>query len=165
MESEPKMAQGASESRLHDVSSLRINHDPVGSTNSASANHKRRFGIGLRDSKRPQFASGYLLLALALQHGALFGVETVEDLANYDLSSGKPIELRWKDEYLKKPVLRNVTAAGPQDVPLHAEKFAELLTEIVTTAGYSKNMTIHKIRKFLGSVIESRAIGLHNTNT
>ena len=45
---------------------------------------------------------------MALQHGALFGIETVEDLAKYDLSSGRPIELRWKDDYLKLPVLRNI---------------------------------------------------------
>lgn len=93
---------------------------------------------------------------MALQHGALFGIETVEDLAQYDLSNGRPIELRWKDEYLKKPVLRNITAAGPQDVPLTKERFCELLRGIVTTAGYSKNVTVHRIRKYLGSVIEGR---------
>ncbi|KAJ5711789.1 hypothetical protein N7488_005945 [Penicillium malachiteum] len=114
------------------------------------------FGIGIRDTKRPQFASGYILLALALQHGALFGIETVEDLARFDLSSGQPIELRWKDEYLKKPVLRNVTADGPQDVPLTKERFCELLRGIVTTAGYNKSITVHKIRKNLGSVIEGK---------
>ncbi|KAJ6105933.1 hypothetical protein N7512_009450 [Penicillium capsulatum] len=116
------------------------------------------FGIGIRDTKRPQFAAGYVLLAIALQHGALFGIRTVEDLAKYDLSSGRPIELRWKDEYLEKPVLRNVTAEGPQDVPLHKERFCELLRGIVTTAGYSKAVTVHKIRKYLGSVIEVSAV-------
>ncbi|KAJ5817214.1 hypothetical protein N7447_009447 [Penicillium robsamsonii] len=112
------------------------------------------FGIGIRDTKRPQSASGYFLLAIALQHGALFGIETVDDLAKYDLSSGKPIGLRWKDEYMKRPVLRNVTADGPQDVPLHQERFCELLRDIVKTAGYSKSVTVHMIRKYLGSVIE-----------
>jgi hypothetical protein len=52
-----------------------------------------RFGIGIRNTKRPQFASGYILLATALQHGALYGIETVEDFARFDLSSGEPIEL------------------------------------------------------------------------
>ncbi|OQE73307.1 hypothetical protein PENNAL_c0089G11954 [Penicillium nalgiovense] len=112
------------------------------------------FGIGIRDTKRPQFASGYILLAIALQHGALFGIETVEDFAKFDLSSGKPVELRWKDEYLKKPVLRNVTADGPQDVPLDKVRFCELLRGLVATAGYSKSVTVHMIRKYLGSVIE-----------
>ncbi|KAJ5816634.1 hypothetical protein N7447_008867 [Penicillium robsamsonii] len=40
-----------------------------------------RFGISIRDSNRPQFTSGYLLLSLALAHGALFRVNTVDDLA------------------------------------------------------------------------------------
>jgi hypothetical protein len=82
----------------------------------------------------------------------------VEDLATYDLSCGKPIELRWKYEYLDKPVLRNVTADGPQDVPLTTERFCELLREIVTTAGYSKSVTVHRIRKYLGSVIEGSTV-------
>ncbi|KAI2791350.1 hypothetical protein POX_c04207 [Penicillium oxalicum] len=114
------------------------------------------FGIGIRDTKKPQFASGYVLLAIALQHGALFGINTAEDLAKYDLSDGRPIPLRWKDEYLNKPVLRNVTADGPQDVPLTKERFCEILRGRVTAAGYSESLTIHKVRKFLGSVIEGK---------
>lgn len=86
----------------------------------------------------------------------------MEDFAQFDLSSGKPMKLRWKDEYLKKPVLRNVTADGPQDVPLHKERFCELLRGIVTTAGYSKSLTVHMIRKYLGSVVEGRAVKAHS---
>lgn len=48
-----------------------------------------RFGIGIWDSNRPQFVLGYLLLSLALAHGALFGVNTVDDLAKFDLSNGE----------------------------------------------------------------------------
>ncbi|KAJ5318323.1 hypothetical protein N7476_004743 [Penicillium atrosanguineum] len=114
------------------------------------------FGIGIRDTKRPQFASGYILLAIALQHGALYGIESVEDFANFDLSGGEPIELRWKEEFLEKPVLRNVTADGPQDVPLTKERFCDLLRGIITTAGYCKSITVHKIRKYLGSVVEGK---------
>jgi hypothetical protein len=71
-----------------------------------------RFGIGIRDSNRPQFASGYLLLALALTHGALFGVDTIDDLAKFDLSA-REVPLRWKNEFLEKLVLMNVIADGP----------------------------------------------------
>ncbi|KAJ5475343.1 hypothetical protein N7539_008409 [Penicillium diatomitis] len=112
-------------------------------------------GIGIRDTKKPQFAAGYILLALALEHGALFGVSNVEDLAQYDLSNG-PIPLRWKDEYLEKPVLRNVTADGPQDVPLAKDVFCECLRVIFTAAGYSKRPKVHDIRKFLGKKIEGK---------
>ncbi len=81
----------------------------------------------------------------------------MEDLAKYDLSDGRPIPLRWKDEYLDKPVLRNVTADGAQDVPLTKERFCEILRGRVTAAGYSESLNIHKIRKYLGSVIERGA--------
>lgn len=81
----------------------------------------------------------------------------MEDLAQYDLSNG-PIPLRWKDEYLEKPVLRNVTAHGPQDVPLAKDVFCECLRVIFTAAGYSKRPKVHDIRKFLGKKIEGGQI-------
>ncbi|KAJ5405284.1 hypothetical protein N7465_006568 [Penicillium sp. CMV-2018d] len=48
-----------------------------------------RFGIGIRDSSKPQFVSDEVLLSLALEHGALFGIESVADLVQYDLSNGE----------------------------------------------------------------------------
>ena len=114
-----------------------------------------RFGIGIRDTKKPQFAAGYILLALALNHGALFGIDSVEDLAQCDLTNG-PIPLRWKDEYLEKPVLRHVTAEGPQETPLTKTVFCECLRVIFTAAGYIKRPTVHNIRKYLGKQIEGQ---------
>jgi hypothetical protein len=57
-------------------------------------------------------------------------------------------------------VLRNVTADGPQDVPLTKERFCEILRGRVTAAGYSESLTIHKVRKYLGSVIEGEYTSL-----
>ncbi|KAJ5971697.1 uncharacterized protein N7479_001615 [Penicillium vulpinum] len=114
------------------------------------------FGIGIRDSNRPQFASGYLLLSLALAHGAIYGVDTVDDLAQFDLSNGE-IPLRWKEEYLDKPVLRHATADGPQETPLTKQKFCSCLRQIFTAAGYFGELaTIHCIRRNLGKKVEKR---------
>jgi hypothetical protein len=63
---------------------------------------------------------------------------------------------------LEKPVLRNVTADGPQDVPLTKERFCDLLRGIITTAGYYKSITIHRIRKYLRSVIKGGAVESHS---
>ncbi|KAJ5975642.1 hypothetical protein N7481_009349, partial [Penicillium waksmanii] len=111
------------------------------------------FGIGIRDSKRSQFASGDLLLGLALGHGALFGIETKADLAKYDLSNGE-IPLRWKESYLKKPIFRNVTADGPQDIPLTNKDFYHYLHLIFDAAGYSEHPTIHDARRSLAKEVE-----------
>lgn len=117
-----------------------------------------RFGIGIRDSNRPQFASGYLLLSLALAHGAIYGVNTVEDLAQFDLSNGE-IWLRWKDEYLDKPVLRHATADGPQETPLTNQNFSPCLRQIFTAAEYFGELaTIHCIRRNLGKKVESKPL-------
>ncbi|KAL2700119.1 hypothetical protein AAEP93_008642 [Penicillium crustosum] len=114
------------------------------------------FGIGIRDSNRPQFASGYLLFSLALAHGAIYGVDTVDDLAQFDLSNGE-IHLRWKEEYMDKPVLRHATADGPQETPLTKQKFCSCLRQIFNAAGYFGELaTIHCIRRGLGKKIEKR---------
>ncbi|KAJ5415013.1 hypothetical protein N7509_000111 [Penicillium cosmopolitanum] len=113
------------------------------------------FGIGIRDSKRAPFASGDLLLGLALGHGALFAIESRSDLANFDLSNGE-IPLRWKESYLKKPIFRNVTARGPQDTPLTNKDFYSYLHMFFDTAGYSEHPTIHCIRRDLAQEVEKR---------
>ncbi|CAI7606767.1 unnamed protein product [Penicillium viridicatum] len=112
-----------------------------------------RFGIGIRDSSKPQFAFGEVLLSLALEHGALFGIESVADLAQYDLSNGE-IPLRWKKDYLSKPIFRNVTADGPQDIPLTQGRFTNYLHQIFVAAGYTKHPTIHCLRRNLEKEVE-----------
>ncbi|CEJ58338.1 hypothetical protein PMG11_06997 [Penicillium brasilianum] len=111
------------------------------------------FGIGIRDSKRPQFASGDLLLGLALVRGALFGIETKEDLVKYDLSNGE-IPLRWKKSFMEKPLFTNVTASGPQDIPLTSKDFSAYLHQIFDAAGYSEHPTIHCLRRNLAKEVE-----------
>ncbi|KAJ5145808.1 uncharacterized protein N7515_000372 [Penicillium bovifimosum] len=113
------------------------------------------FGIGIRDSNKPQFASGQLLLALALAHGALFGIETVSDLEEFDLSNGE-IPLKWKESFKTKPIFRNVTADGPQEIPLTNKEFSSYLHQIFDAAGYSEHPTIHCLRRNLAKEVESR---------
>jgi hypothetical protein len=115
-----------------------------------------RFGIGIRDNNRPQFASGILLLVIALAQGAIFGIDSLDDLAQFDLRDGRTTEvpLRWNTHALNKPVFRNVTAKGPQEVPLNKERFCSFLRSLLTAAGYSKYATIHDIRRELGNKIE-----------
>ncbi|KAL4861011.1 hypothetical protein BDV12DRAFT_191363 [Aspergillus spectabilis] len=118
-----------------------------------------QFGIGIRDSNRPQFASGYLLFSLALAHGAIYGVDTVDDLAQFDLSNGE-IHLRWKEEYLDKPVLRNATADGPQETPLTKQKFVPACVRFLMLQGLGK-----KIEKRNGSAPVSQIMAHRGPST
>ncbi|KAI9044175.1 uncharacterized protein KD926_001999 [Aspergillus affinis] len=72
----------------------------------------KAFGIGIRDDNRLQFASGLLLLVIAIRHGALYGIDTLDNIAEYDFRYRPRTEilLRWKTEALEVPVFRNVTA-------------------------------------------------------
>ncbi|KAJ5267504.1 hypothetical protein N7478_010312 [Penicillium angulare] len=105
--------------------------------------------------KRAPFASGDLILGLALGHGALFAIENRSDLANFDLSNGE-IPLQWKESYLKKPIFRNVTAGGPKDTPLTNQDFSIYLRMLFDTAGYSEHPTIHCIRRDLAQEVETQ---------
>lgn len=70
------------------------------------------------------------------------------------------IPLRWKEAALDEPVFKNVTAKGPQGIPLIKEHFCRFLRQIFFMAGYSKNATIHDIRRALGQKIEGKAVTL-----
>lgn len=83
----------------------------------------------------------------------------MEDLAQFDLRSGQitEIPLRWKEDALEKPVFPNITANGPQDIPLNKERFCSYFRVVLTIAGYSEKATIHDIRLNLGKVIEGKS--------
>ena len=88
----------------------------------------------------------------------------MDDLAQFDLSNGE-IPLRWKEEYLDKPVLRHATADGPQETPLTKQKFCSCLRQIFTAAGYFGELaTIHCIRRNLGKKVESKPPTPHKHN-
>ncbi|KAJ5124395.1 uncharacterized protein N7515_008220 [Penicillium bovifimosum] len=93
------------------------------------------FGIGIRDDSRPQFASGLLL---AFPEGK------------------NEIPLRWKDDAKEKPVFRNVTAEGAQDLALTTERFYYFLRQLFRKAGYWEDPTIHDIRRALGKKVDGR---------
>ncbi|ODM23623.1 hypothetical protein SI65_01212 [Aspergillus cristatus] len=116
------------------------------------------FGIGIRDHYRLQFATGIFLLIIDLADGALFGIKSVEDLAEFDLreSGLSQIPLWWKETALNKPIFRNMTAKGPQGVALNKERFCHFLRQILFMAGYSKSATIHNIHHVLGQKIEGQ---------
>lgn len=97
------------------------------------------------------------LITLALNHGGLYGIDSEEDLAQFDLSNG-PLPLRWKEEYLEKPVLRHVTAEGPHDIPLTKTVFCECLRVMFTAAGYSERRpTVLDIRNHPGKKVEGES--------
>ncbi|KAJ5494727.1 hypothetical protein N7463_010814 [Penicillium fimorum] len=77
----------------------------------AHTNSPRSFSIGIRDHSRPQFASGLLLAIIAINQGTLYGINTLEDLAQMQLLEGEDeTPLRWRHDAMEKLVFRNVAA-------------------------------------------------------
>lgn len=121
-----------------------------------------RFGIGIQNHNQLQFATGIFLLTIALADGALFGIESVEDLTEFGLHrSGLAwILLQWKEAALDKPVFKNITAKGPQGIPLLKEHFCRFLRQIFSMASYLKNTTIHDICCALSQKIKGKTVTL-----
>jgi hypothetical protein len=88
-----------------------------------------------------------LLLVIALAHGTLSNIKSPDNLTQYDLREGPTTEvpLHWETDALNKPVFRNVTARGPQEIPLNKKRFYYSFCLILITADYSRNITIHDI--------------------
>lgn len=124
----------------------------------ANADSPHSFGIGIRDHSRPQFASGLLLASIGINQGTLYGINTLEDLAQMRLLEGEDeIPLRWRHDALEKPVFRNVTAQGVQDLTLTTERFCYFLRQNFRKANYSKVPKIHDIRRALGKKVDGKA--------
>lgn len=56
----------------------------------------------------------------------------------------------------EKPIFRNVTTHGPQDIPLTDKDFYQYLHLIYDAAGYSEHPTIRDARRNLAKEVESK---------
>lgn len=130
----------------------------ISSFYSTNANSPHSFGIGIRDHSRPQFASGLLLAIIAISQGTINGIHTLEDLAQMELQEGEDeIPLSWRHDAMEKPVFRNVTAQGAQDLTLTTERFCYFLRQIFRKSNYSKDPKIHDIHRALGKKVDGMA--------
>jgi len=87
---------------------------------------------------------------MALADGALFGVESVDDLQKKEIPPGENELILRYHESLKKPILRKCTkAGGVMDEPMPKLAFLEIWRSNASNAGYFYAPTIHAIRRGL----------------
>ena len=100
------------------------------------------------------------LLALALADGALYGIESSEDLWDMSIPDGDDaLPLRWKDEFLQLPIVRNATKAhGLTSAPLSKATFERILKSVLNLSGYFGTATIHAIRRALGKKLDGKQL-------
>jgi hypothetical protein len=65
---------------------------------------------------------------------------------------------------MEKPVFRNVTAQGAQDLALTTERFCHFLRQVFRKAEYSKDPTVHDIRRALGKKVDGKALLISYTS-
>lgn len=95
---------------------------------------------------------------MALVDSALYGIESFEDLCRMSIPSGDDaLPLRWKDEILQVPIVRNATkAGGVTNTPLPKATFEKILKSVLNLSGYYGNTTVHAIRRSLGKKLDGK---------
>ena len=98
------------------------------------------------------------LLAMAIADGALFGYDTLDDVRQQLIPTGKDeVILRFKDAALDRPILRKCTkAGGVTDDPMPKSAFLAIFKSTLINAGYLWNLSIHAIRRSLGKGADSK---------
>ncbi|KAI9807092.1 MAG: hypothetical protein M1825_005809 [Sarcosagium campestre] len=98
------------------------------------------------------------LLAMALADSALYGIESLEDLWDMSIPDGEnALPLRWKDEVLQLPVVRNATIAhGVANAPLPKRSFERIFKAVLKSSGYVGTATVHAIRRALSKKLDER---------
>ena len=95
---------------------------------------------------------------MAIGDGALHGISSLEDLWDMSIPDGdEALPLRWKDEVLQLPIVRNATMAhGVTDAPLPEATFNRILKSVLNFSGYFGTATVHAIRRALGKKLDGK---------
>lgn len=97
---------------------------------------------------------------MALADGALYGIGSFEDLWDMSIPDGDDaLALRWKDEVLQLPIVRNaVKAYGVTNAPLPKATFERILKSVLNLSGYFGTATVHAIRRALGKKLDGKQL-------
>ena len=95
---------------------------------------------------------------MALADEALYGIQSAADLWDMNIPEGDTVlRLRWKDEVLQLPILRNATKFhGLSDRPLAQSSFEGILKPVLSLSGYHGTATVHAIRRALGKKVNGK---------
>ena len=98
------------------------------------------------------------LLALAIADHAIYGIDTVDDFWNLQISPDQnELPLRWNEGVNGLPILRNASmAAGITKEPLSKATFDKFLKEVLRLSGYFGNTIVYVIRRDLGKELDSK---------
>ena len=93
---------------------------------------------------------------MALADRALYSIESFKELWDMRIpNSNKALHLRWKDELLQMPIIRNaIKQHGVTDAPLPKATFETILKSVLKLSGYFGTPTIHAIRRALGKKLD-----------
>lgn len=119
-----------------------------------------RFGTAHKEHEKFVYNETGFLLSMVLADGALFGVESVDDLQKKEIPPGEnELVLRYNESALKKPILRKCTkAGGVTDETMPKSAFLAIWRSNTSNAGSFYTPTIHAIRRGLGKKVDSKCL-------
>jgi hypothetical protein len=96
---------------------------------------------------------------MAIADNALFGIESLDDLAKLEIPSGDEVlELRFKESALDRPILRTCTKEkGTLEEKWSKSAFLRIYRAMLCKAGYFCGASIHAVRRNLGKKVDGRS--------
>lgn len=114
------------------------------------------YGSAQKEHDKLVFNDTMFLLVMAVADGALFGFDSLEQLQKFRIPKGKmQKELRYKEEAMERPILRNCTKpGGVSKEPMTKDAFQSIWKSTLSNADYFIQPTIHSIRRGLGKKVD-----------
>jgi hypothetical protein len=119
----------------------------------------RSFGSTGKEHPKLIYNSTAYFVAMALADGALYGIESVEDLLKMEIPAGQDeIDLIFKKSVLDLPILRNCTKEkGTTEEIMPTSAFLRIFRAMMKKAGYMCGTSIHAIRRYLGKKVDGKS--------
>ncbi|KAK9414184.1 putative C2H2-type domain-containing protein [Seiridium unicorne] len=150
--------------RLHDYEFIwsiserwvKGNRDPINKT----------FAVTGKDHSVLLYSNGALMLILAIADGALFGINSLNDLWQQEIPEGNNEKIyRWNDSWKKIPIARLIDKAGnvSPTKPMSKATFKSIFKDCLQREGYvgeGLSRGLHQIRRQVG-----KRVNAHYTET
>lgn len=122
-----------------------------------------RYGASTSQHSKPLYDDTQFLLVMAIADQPIFGISPLDDLFDQQIPKGEEeIVLRWNDEVMNLPILRNATMSqGVTEEPLPKKTFDRIFKSVLEQSGYFGKATDHAIRRYLGKKLNGRPFPMY----
>jgi hypothetical protein len=111
-----------------------------------------------RQHGRLRYNDGFLLIAMAIADGALFGIRSLDDLWKQRMVDGdNEMPLLWNESASDLPIARRIEGGKVTQKPMSEERFRRIFDAVLQCAGYvGIRRSVRQIRRETAGKLNSR---------